>query len=428
MRRPLLLILPLLLGVAPGLAAARVDDPEALADLAVEQQPSIDAIEARVEALQAVASAARVWTDPVIGVELSNLPVTAPWFDQHPMAGVQLKLQQRFPAPGQTRARAAAAGARIDATSAERDVLANALRGEVRSRYQDLALVRQLRDLTAVHVTELDRLIGAVEARYQVGGADQHDLLQLQLRRDRLAEVLPDLDARADAITATLNGALARDPATPIGTPDASPVEPLPGDASSRAAALAQHPRLAVLKAQAAAERAEADRARTEAVPGPTAWLGYRIRAPQTNGDPGSNFASAGVSLPLPAASTRHWTAMASAAEARARAAEQAAAATEARLLAQLAAAEARYTRAADRAAAYRDSLESSARAALDSTSSAYSVDRAGFADLIRAEIDLLEVRRQRLRAEADVAQARAEIVTLLGDARPASGSPGGSP
>ena len=64
------------------------------------------------------------------------------------------------------------------------------------------------------------------------------------------------------------------------------------------------------------------------------------------------------------------------------------------------------------------------ARAALDSTSSAYSVDRAEFADLIRAEIDLLDVRRQLLRAEAESAGARAEIITLLGDAMPASETP----
>ena len=115
---------------------------------------------------------------------------------------------------------------------------------------------------------------------------------------------------------------------------------------------------------------------------------------------------------------------MAAAAEARARAAEEEAEGVKARLDAALAAAQARYDRAAQRARAYRESLEAAARAALDSTSSAYSVDRAEFADLIRAEIDLLDVRRQRLRAEAESAGARAEIITLLGDAMPASETP----
>jgi len=414
---PVSLLLLLVLAPQVGRAqehAPALDSPEALAELAVASQPGVAALEARVQALQHLAAVARVWTDPMVGLELSNLPVTAPWLDQHPMAGVQLKLQQRFPAPGQTRARATAAEARVDVAEADVAVLTNALRGEVRARYWDLALIRQMQDVTREHVAELDGLIGAIEARYQVGAASQHDLLQLQLRRDRLAELLPDLGARADVVVAALNGALARDPSTPIGTPADSPVSPLPGTSADRAAALEGHPDLVVLRARAAAERAEADRARTEAVPGPTAWLGYRIRAPQANGDPGNNLASVGVSVPIPAASTRRWRGVAAAAEARATAAEEAARSKTARLQSMLAAAEARYARAVDRATAYRSSLETAARAALDSTSTAYQVDRAGFADLIRAEIDLLDVRRQRLRAEADAAVARAEIVTLL--------------
>jgi outer membrane protein TolC len=400
-----------------GRAAAQgvpVDDPEALAQLAVERQPGVEALRAKVDALGQVASVARVWTDPMVALEYSNVPVTAPWIGEHPMAGIQLRLQQAFPAPGQPKARAAAADAAVGAAEADVAALENALRGEVRGRYWDLALLRQMKGVTADHVVDLDGLIDAVSVRYRVGAADQHDLLQLQLRRDRLAETLPDLDATAEAVQAALNGALARDPRTPIGTPPASPVEALPGTPEERIAALAAHPELAVLAAHAAAERAEAERARAEALPGPTVWLGYRIRAPQDSGDPGTNLATAGVSVPLPAASSRRWAGMAAAAEARARSAEEASRARAARLEALLAAAEARHARSLARAAAYRESLEAAARAALSSTRSAYEVDRAGFADLIRAEIDLLDVQRARLQAEAEAASTRSEILTLL--------------
>ena len=414
MTRIALLALLLLCTVAPAQAA---DDPEALARLAVERQPSLESLRSGVDALQQVADVARLWSDPMVAAELSNLPVSAPWIDQHPMAGIQLRLQQQFPAPGELKARAAAADAGVRAADAGVAVLANTLRGEVRGRYWDLALVRQLRAITASHVAELDGLVGAVEARYQVGVASQHDLLQLQLRRDRLAEALPDLDARAVALQAALNGALARDPATPVATPEASPVLGLPGDEASRIEALNAHPELAVLAARATAERAEADRAEVEVMPDPSVWLGYRVRVPQSNGDPGTNFVTAGLSVPLPAASSRRWNAQASAARSRARAADEAAGSRLQRLAAQLAGVEARYARAAARAATYRHALEPAARTALESTVNAYQVDRADFADLIRAEIDLLDVRRQRLRAEADAASARAEVLTLVGDA-----------
>ncbi len=413
MTRCMLLFLLLTVGRAAA-QGVPVDDPEALAQLAVERQPGVEALRAKVDALGQVASVARVWTDPMVALEYSNVPVTAPWIGEHPMAGIQLRLQQAFPAPGQPKARAAAADAAVGAAEADVAALENALRGEVRGRYWDLALLRQMKGVTADHVVDLDGLIDAVSVRYRVGAADQHDLLQLQLRRDRLAETLPDLDATAEAVQAALNGALARDPRTPIGTPPASPVEALPGTPEERIAALAAHPELAVLAAHAAAERAEAERARAEALLGPTVWLGYRIRAPQDSGDPGTNLATAGVSVPLPAASSRRWAGMAAAAEARARSAEEASRARAARLEALLAAAEARHARSLARAAAYRESLEAAARAALSSTRSAYEVDRAGFADLIRAEIDLLDVQRARLQAEAEAASTRSEILTLL--------------
>lgn len=416
--RPLPWLLIVLLTLPIGRAFA-ADDPEALAELAVRDQPALEAVRARVAGLKAAASVARVWTDPMLGVELSNVPVLAPSIDQHPMAGIQLRAQQGFPAPGLPQARAEAADARVDAARSDEAVLANALRGEVRARFWDLALLRQLQAVTADHVAELDSLIDSVGVRYQVGAADQHDLLQLQLRRDRLAQTLPDLAASAEAVQAALNGALARDPGVAIDTPGSLAPAELPGTPESRRQALTAHPELAMLAARAEADRAEANRARAERVPGPTVWLGYRIRAPQANGDAGDNLVSAGVSVPVPAASGKRWNGMAAAAEQRARAAEQQADAVLVRLTAALAAAETRHTRAVANADTYRDALEAAADAALESTLSAYQVDRAGFADLIRAEIDLLDVRRQRLRAEADANSARADILTLLSGQEP---------
>lgn len=407
----LLVLIALLLAPASALA---VDDPDALAAAAVAAQPGLAALEARTDALRSVAETARLWTDPMIGVELSNLPVTQPIPGAHAMSGLQLKVQQRFPAPGVQRARAASAEARITVSEEQWEVAATALRGQVRGRYEDLALIRRLAALTEQHLAELDGLIASVDARYRVGAGAQHDLLQLALRRDRLAEFRADFDAREAAVLATLNGALARDPASPIATPEGAPLQTLPTDANSRLAAIDQHPTLRVARASAELARTEAEQVRREATPGPSVWLGYRIRAAVPGGDPGINFVTAGLSLPIPVAATRRADGLASAAEARARSAESALDAAQVRLRAQLAAAEARHARASARATAYADRLEPAARAALDSTAAAYQVDRASFAELVRAEVALLDVRRARLLAEAEAASARADVLTLL--------------
>lgn len=394
----------------PGL----VDDPETLASLAVQAHPSLASMESHTDALRAAATTARLWSDPMLGAEVSNLPVTSPILGAHAMSGLQFKLQQRFPGPGELKARAATAESRITASERNVDAAANALRGEVRSRYYELALLRQLETVTIDHVAQLDGLIASVDARYRVGAANQHDLLQLALRRDRLAQTLLDFPSRQAQVTAALNGALARDPMTPIRTPTLTEVGSLPEDSNLRAAELSAHPDVARLGAQAAVSRAEAEQARVEANPEPTVWLGYRVRAPVPNADLGTNFVTAGVSVPLPFASTRRWRAMASVAEAQARAADQEADAVQTRLAAALAAAEASYARASERAVTYRAVLHPAAETALQSTLSAYQVDRAAFSDLVRAEVDLLDIQREALRAEAEAATARARVLTLL--------------
>lgn len=407
-------------------ASTTPDDPETLAALAVQSHPSLAAMESRTDALRVAATTARLWSDPMLGAELSNLPVTSPFLGAHAMSGLQFKLQQRFPGPGELKARAATAEQRITAAQRDVDAAANALRGEVRGRFYDLALLRQLETVTIDHVAQLDSLLAAVDARYRVGFASQHDLLQLSLRRDRLVQTLLDFPARQAQVTAALNGALARDPATPIRTPPLTAVAPLPNTAAARVADLNSNPDVARLHAQADVSRAEAEQARVEANPEPTVWVGYRIRAAVPNADPGINFVTAGVSVPLPFASTKKWRATASVAQTQARAADEAAQGVQTRLAASLAAAEATYTRATERAVAYRHTLQPAAEVALQSTLSAYQVDRAEFADLVRAEVDLLDVRREALRAEAEAATARAAVLTLL--AAEPEASPGATP
>jgi outer membrane protein TolC len=128
------------------------------------------------------------------------------------------------------------------------------------------------------------------------------------------------------------------------------------------------------------------------------------------------NMVSAGLAMPLPwFFNGAGWGAMADESRAMARATRSQREGARDRLRADLAAADARLRRAVDKAKNYEDHLVPSARRTLDSTLSAYQVERAEFTDLVEAELALLDLERGLYEAQADAVVARAELDALRG-------------
>ncbi|MEC7949158.1 MAG: hypothetical protein VX265_16430, partial [Myxococcota bacterium] len=90
-------MLPLLLSMLAMVAHA---DPSALADRAVAANPALQALQHQAAALSARAEVAGAWSDPVVGVEYSNVPVLEPTLRAHPMGGLQFRVQQQLQTAG----------------------------------------------------------------------------------------------------------------------------------------------------------------------------------------------------------------------------------------------------------------------------------------------------------------------------------------
>ena len=91
----ILLVLPFLASSANSSLAA--DDPSKLADEAIEANPGLEALRARTAELDALAGAAGTWSDPVFGIEYSNVPVNSFSLRDHPMSALQLQAEQTIP-------------------------------------------------------------------------------------------------------------------------------------------------------------------------------------------------------------------------------------------------------------------------------------------------------------------------------------------
>jgi len=413
MRANTLILLALLATVRAATATQSVED---LVDQALQANPSVEALDHRVGALQRRTDQVGALPEPTIGIEYSNVPVTAPVPGNHPMSGLQLRLQQTLLAPGTVPRRVAVAEARVCSGQASVEEGRVALAAGVRRAYWRLALARQLRQVTKEHATQVESLMGAVRAAYEVGRAGQHDLLNLQVLRDRLVDDLQDFDRTERELVSAITAAVGSGAALEIETPAQTPPPPLPGDLDDLVErAGADSPTLTRLEATEAAERAAAELARREGWPDLTLWAGYRVRAPVDDLDDGINQATLGVSIPLPTAAARRWGGLQAEHEALARAASADAEATLDDIRADLDGALARWQRASDKAATYREHLIPDARASLDATLSAYQVGQADYASLFGAEVQLLDLQRAERVAETEAVLAEVDVAMLLG-------------
>jgi len=412
-------------GPISAMASEDLDDPVVLAEQAVARNPGIDALESRIAALESRARAVQRFGDPVFALEYSNVPWNTWALDDSPMSGVQLKLQQTFPLPGKNRRREAVVLQDTEARRWELEERKLQLAGKVQEAYWTLALTRQLQAITTKHIDLVDSLLESVRAKYQTGSVGQHDLLRLQVLRDRLEDDLKDFTERDRSLTATINAALHREVTTPIGTPETvSPVKPTWTLEALESAASEHRPWLKQLEAEANARRAAADLARYERWSDVTVWAGYRIRSAAAP-DPGTDFFSVGVAVPLPLDFLGRSSARAAEERESAEAIEQTRLSVVDQIADMLASSLAAWERAAGKAEFYLGKLIPDATTTLDATLTAYRVDRADFASLYQAELQLLEFDRALREAVVETRIRSIQVETLAGTLVTVSGSKG---
>lgn len=391
------------------------DTLDALADRAVEANPSLVALERQAEALDAKARGVRRWMDPMLAVEYSNFPVDSWALGDSMMTGIQLKLIQTFPFPGKNDRREAVALAEAQVKRLEREEAAVQLRAAVKRSVLSLTLVRQLKQLTEQHVAVVDQLRERVRLRYEVGKGDQKDVLQLTVLREQLADELEEFDRKDAELTATVNRALHRDVRTPIATPEQIGVSSADLDLDRLVALAEQHrPALKVIEQRARVSRLTAEQVERERRPDFSIWVGYRIRV-EAGMDDGTDFMSIGASIPIPFDYTDSTGGKKAQHLALAAAADEMRAATLDGIASDIERSLATWRRALSKERNYKEQLVPEARRSLEAALTAYETDRTDFSSIFRAEVDLIRFERTIRAARIEAAQMKFAIEALVG-------------
>ena len=369
-------------------------------DLAIAAEPGLDALLARADAMQERAVAAGQLPDPMLRVGLANYPIESGGFSTEGMTQAQLGVRQAFPrAREHSAAEKRAMGEAFDhgADARRREVLT-----AVRRAWLDVYLAEQASELVTEMRPFFVDLVTITRSLYGVGRKSQHDVLRAELELSRLDDRLIEIGRTRSEAQAALSRWLGEEAYRPLAMKFPS-WDTLPRLDDLRAA-LASHPLLAAAEAGVTASSAAVRVAEENKKPGWAVDLGYGYREGfLPNGDPRSDMVSLSVTVDLPFFSEDR------------QAATSSQTALRAQLGSELDAEYARWTDLTKRLALYDTRILPQSQGQAQAALLAYQSDAGDFADVMRASIDDLDTRLQRIRLQVKRAQSYAVLANLGG-------------
>ncbi|MEX2282063.1 MAG: TolC family protein [Gemmatimonadota bacterium] len=419
----------------PTVLAAQRSSPrlDSLIAQAIAVQPSLKAVQARVDAAHARGRSAGTLDDPMVGIGVMNLPVNGRGYDDMTMNAVSL--QQALPFPKRLRLQREQAAAEARALEAASSPLRANIERDVRRAYYELAFLDGAMAVLAESQTVTTALIQSSESRYAAGLARQEEVLRLQVEAARIAEEAARFAEERRAALAQLNALLARPSDAAIdasGIPEAIKRAAVPANAAEirfASSALGSRvldtplPPVATLQATAAVnnpERREFD-ARL-AVETSRLRLAEQAHEPRFDVElqygqrPGrSDMVSLMVSSPIPIRRNARQNQEIAAVRSELSAVQSDRAAQVQEVNAEIATLHSELEAIRSQLALYVRSILPQGRAVFESTAAGYAAGRADFPSLLESRRSLFEYQLGFERLIADFARKLAELERLVG-------------
>ncbi|OAB55204.1 hypothetical protein AY599_13590 [Leptolyngbya valderiana BDU 20041] len=384
-----------------------LDLPEA-EQWAIESDPQLEALEARALALEYLATADGQLPDPQI--QLGTQAVPLPSFDvrDEPMTQFQLGIGQRVPARSQRRAAVQSRETERDALALQSSVRALQLRRAVREHWIEIVRLQDLLELTGERAELLERYSDALENGVENGRVSQQVLLEGRTRELRVQRSLTQLRVRLNEHRADLS-ALLPDVELPRTLTPARLNRPERFD-------LDAHPEMRA--AGSRVELAEAGIAEAQSAFDPSwSWsLGVGRRVGDVpSGAPDDTLLSAQVRIDLPLFTRNRQSQRLAAAREFHRAALTQPVDLERRLAARLAWARERLAEYMALEEVYGDDILPRSLDAAEAANDKYRNGSIPLEDVLAAEIEVLDVRHERIEARLEIDRARVELAYLGG-------------
>ncbi len=301
MPKKIIAVILIVLGFAAQAAAENHRRIDSLVDIALRDNPELQAAKAKWQMYADRIIPAASLADPTLSLAFNNYPVDKFRGNETPMTGKVFKLSQKFPFPGKL---------------AAKEDSARQLALWYKGVYEDnrLAMTRQVKDvyfklyylgraiaLTKKNAGLLQDFTKVTETRYEVGKGLQQDVLKAQVERSKLSDRLLILKQKQQTAIARLNTMLNRAPDWKVpAIPKISSKKITMTVASLERLAPNKRPLFSAYKALMASYKAKKSLARLNYRPDFKAGLAYTFREP-VGADRGTDFVGIqfGMNLPI---------------------------------------------------------------------------------------------------------------------------------
>ncbi len=168
--------------------AAEVLSLEKAVTTTLSANPGLAAIEARAKALAEIPDQVEALPDPVLAVNIANLPLDSFSFTQEGMTQFQVGITQALPYPGKLALRAQAASQEARAAESDLEEKRLQLVRDVKTVWWNLFYLDRALDVIARNQILLGQFVNVAETRYTVGRGLQQDILLAQLELSKLSD------------------------------------------------------------------------------------------------------------------------------------------------------------------------------------------------------------------------------------------------
>ncbi len=219
MKTMTLLFLTTFLSFGGVLSARDTGSLQELVKKAIEVNPKIKSLHAKLNMARENISIGTHLPDPVFSVGLLNMPVNTFSFRQEAMTGTALGLTQTIPFPGSLKAKAEVKA--MDTLIVKQEIadLKNQIAQQMAILYYTLQEKRREIALAKESVELLKQISLVAKRKFEVGTASLENVIQVEVQITRVKDKIEALKGEAQSMQAQMNAYLLRDERVTIATP-----------------------------------------------------------------------------------------------------------------------------------------------------------------------------------------------------------------